>query len=522
MATLTNYRGLQIVSPAPSAEGGSALNDNFKNIADRSGPIHSAAADPTNDDDGANTSGNGAFYLFSKWLNTATMQVFLCTDNTAENAVWSNITTGAGGSNTQIQFNDSGSLAGDTNLTFDKATGLLQLLGALVVDNLKLDGNTLSATDVNGGLIIAPNGIGAIQIDAGGNARGSRAIDFQGQRSLATQVASGAHSFVAAGVNNIASGDAAFVCGTYSTASGEFSHAEGYGTTASGGSGHAEGEETTASGENSHAEGSGALASGTSCHAEGSITVAGSTSCHAEGGGTAADGEWCHSEGCATTASGEGSHAEGMVTLASGTEAPHAEGHYTVATGSEGAHAEGAWTTASGDNAHAEGGSTIASNQASHAEGLQSHAKFYASHAFASGQFATIGDAQGQRIVCYGQTTDNTQTSIYPHAASSQRLSMDNDSTWMFAVGLVARRVDADNESAAWEIKGCIDRNANAASTAIVGSVTTTTIADDSGGTWSVTAVADTTNGALDIKVTGGNSKTIRWVAVVHLVQVTG
>jgi hypothetical protein len=36
----------------------------------------------------------------------------------------------------------------------------------LNVDNLKLDGNTLSSTDTNGNIVIAPNGSGAVQVDA--------------------------------------------------------------------------------------------------------------------------------------------------------------------------------------------------------------------------------------------------------------------------------------------------------------------------------------------------------------------
>ena len=55
-----------------------------------------------------------------------------------------------------------------------------------------------------------------------------------------------------------------------------------------------------------------------------------------------------------------------------------------------------------------------------------------------------------------------------------------NDSTWKFKVDLVARRTDADDESAAYRFEGCIDRNANAASTRIVGSnVVKNVVAED-------------------------------------------
>ena len=47
---------------------------------------------------------------------------------------------------------------------------------------------------------------------------------------------------------------------------------------------------------------------------------------------------------------------------------------------------------------------------------------------------------------------------------------VDTDTTWAFDILIVARRTDADNESAAYEIKGCIDNNAGAV--ALVSAVT--------------------------------------------------
>ena len=86
---------------------------------------------------------------------------------------------------------------------------------------------------------------------------------------------------------------------------------------------------------------------------------------------------------------------------------------------------------------------------------------------------------------------------------------------------VAARRADADNESAGWRFSGVIDRNTNAASTALVGAVTATTDAKDSSA-WTVAVTADTTNGALIITATGETSKTIRWVAFVRTVEITG
>ena len=44
------------------------------------------------------------------------------------------------------------------------ATGIVGVTGSITVDNLSLDGNTLSTTDANGNLILSPNGTGHISI----------------------------------------------------------------------------------------------------------------------------------------------------------------------------------------------------------------------------------------------------------------------------------------------------------------------------------------------------------------------
>lgn len=46
-------------------------------------------------------------------------------------------------------------------------TGTLGVTGILNVDNLRLDGNTLSSTNVDGNIIIDPNGVGLVELGAG-------------------------------------------------------------------------------------------------------------------------------------------------------------------------------------------------------------------------------------------------------------------------------------------------------------------------------------------------------------------
>lgn len=139
-------------------------------------------------------------------------------------------------------------------------------------------------------------------------------------------------------------------------------------------------------------------------------------------------------------------------------------------------------------------------------------------HAQAGGQFAATGDAQSTSVTLMLQTTTNTPSEMFLNGTSG-RLVIPTDSAWCFEALIVARRTDADGESAGYRISGVIDNNAG--TVALVGTVAVGTIGEDTSA-WDVTAVADNTNKALVINVTGENSKTIRWVAHVRLVQVTG
>lgn len=72
----------------------------------------------------------------------------------------------ANSSNTQVLFNDNGVVDGDANFTFNKTGAILSLTGQFNTDNLRLDGNTISSTDANGNITIAPNGTGDVLVDA--------------------------------------------------------------------------------------------------------------------------------------------------------------------------------------------------------------------------------------------------------------------------------------------------------------------------------------------------------------------
>ena len=98
---------------------------------------------------------------------------------------------------------------------------------------LSFSGVSTLGLESNGALFLQPAGTGAIQAQAttstatGGNVRGTNAVDWQTSRSSAGQVASGAQSVVAGGINNTASGQYSVVAGLGNTSSGSVSYIGG-------------------------------------------------------------------------------------------------------------------------------------------------------------------------------------------------------------------------------------------------------------------------------------------------------
>ena len=56
----------------------------------------------------------------------------------------------------------NGRLVDSSSLTFNSGTGLLSVTGALTVDNVNINGNTIVTTNTNGNLSLTPNGTGVV------------------------------------------------------------------------------------------------------------------------------------------------------------------------------------------------------------------------------------------------------------------------------------------------------------------------------------------------------------------------
>lgn len=354
--------------------------------------------------------------------------------------------------------------------------------------------------DTNIGLILTPKGTGAFQADFAGNARGLYSVDLQRDRSAATQVASGNNSTISGGVRNTASG-------LRSTVSG--------------------GRENTASGGicNTVSGGQGNTASGYFCTVSGGYFNSASSYYSTVSGGYGNEASSYYS----SVSGGFGNTASGFAITVSGGQGNTASSYFSTVSGGSDNTASGDYSTVSGGYNNTASGliSTISGGYSNNASGenstvsggSQAVANLYGQDAYAAGRFAADGDAQTSVLVARRSTTDATQSELFLNGSSERMVLADQD-CWLFKVYIVARRQDANNEGAAWEISGCIDRNGT--STALIGAINKTVIADDSSGTWDVTAEADDTNEALVIKVTGEAAKTIRWVARIELTEVNG
>jgi hypothetical protein len=134
------------------------------------------------------------------------------------------------------------------------------------------------------------------------------------------------------------------------------------------------------------------------------------------------------------------------------------------------------------------------------------------------------GVSQAALLVLAVQTTDATATALRSNtsaAGTTNQVILPNNSAYLFKATVISGVTGGGNTSG-WKLEGVIKRGANAASTTIVGLVTTTLLAQDAGAaTWAIAATADTTNGGLRITFTGQASTTIRTVCKVETTEVT-
>ena len=234
------------------------------------------------------------------------------------------------------------------------------------------------------------------------------------------------------------------------------------------------------------------------------------------GGANASSGQYSCVIGQNNKASGYASMAVGRDCGATGDQG-FASGYICNATGNSSV-ALGYANTASGNASIAVGHSNNSSGLGSLAAGVLSKAELGGSFALSISGFGTAGYGQTYILTPWIATTDATQTTL---TLNGSAVVINPDTTWAFSALIVARSDEADgNLSMVWKIEGCLTRD-ESNNTALVGTPTTTVIANGAAAAWSVDAVADDTNEALAIRCTGEAATNIRWVAKVDIAQVT-
>ena len=492
---------------------------------------------------------------------------------------------------------------------------------------LSFSGVSTLGLESNGALFLQPAGTGAIQASAttstatGGNARGSRAVDWQLERGTASQVASGAYSNIGGGFgninntfagslgggydntasgnfasvlggrNNTASGTQAFVGGGYLNTAAGYLNFIGGGFTNSGTALAAVTTQSgtmnattavTLSGSNANIK-VGQYITGTSIsgdtyvaaisgtaltlskNASGSSTstlsfytphgivvgggnnqATGSYSFIGGGGdaGTAANRNVASGDysvvvgGRNNTASGIGSFIGGGGFDGSSSQANTASGTTSVLCGGQSntssgtgsvvgggviniANTTGATVVGGYQNSANAGMSTVVGGRYGNTRSITGYLVFPAQNgAVAAGG----GFSQAALLILGTQTTDATATALRSDASAAgttNQVILPNNSAYLFKATVISGVTGGGNTSG-WKLEGVIKRGANAASTTIVGSVTTTLLAQDAGASgWAIAATADTTNGGLRITFTGQASTTIRTVCKVETTEMT-
>ena len=179
------------------------------------------------------------------------------------------------------------------------------------------------------------------------------------------------------------------------------------------------------------------------------------------------------------------------------------------------------YATTGGRNCTADGNRSTVFGNGGWARGIRGNYVFAACQDPVS---TNAGTSQAALLIIAKQTTDATATALTSNgsaASGDNQVILPNNSAYFFT-GEVVSGVTGGGNTKGWFIEGVIKRGANAASTALVGTPTVTSLYADAGAaTWTIAVTADTTNGGLAVTFTGQASTTIRTVAQIRTTEMT-
>ena len=323
---------------------------------------------------------------------------------------------------------------------------------------VNVDSLTTVASTTDADFAIIPKGAGAIiaripdGVNAGNNKRGQYAVDFQRVGYVnPAEVASGQYSTILNGWGNRSTGVGSFAHGRVNNSGGAYSFAFG--------------DSTTATGAHSFAFGNGTIAIG-----NGSVAL----------GGTASGENSFTSNG---VASGQASVAF---------QGSTANGPYCFATGN-GNVSSGAYSTTLG----------IKSNTFSHSSRMALGCLPYDASIVASGA------VQRSWLNVATNTTTATPKSLNAYNGTPTiALNLQNNNA-MRVKGSIIGKQTASTNVGAWDFDCVIVRGTTAATTVIA--VSNVNLVINTGGFGVPTLTANTSEGGLDIKVTGLAGISINW-----------
>jgi hypothetical protein len=211
----------------------------------------------------------------------------------------------------------------------------------------------------------------------------------------------------------------------------------------------------------------------------------------------------------ATVGGGEGNTATTGATVGGGLA--------NTAGGAQATVGGGVGNTASGIDATVGGGqlNTASATFTTVPGGSRASASIFGQMAYASGQFAAIGDAQTSLYVLRNTTTDATPTDLALNGANAP-LTLTPGRTMTYDILIAAR--STGGQSAGYHMLGVIENNGG--TTTQLAGFTKSVLGEDVAA-WDANVTADNGNDALVITVTGAAATTIRWVAVVRTVEVS-
>ena len=246
-----------------------------------------------------------------------------------------------------------------------------------------------------------------------------------------------------------------------------------------------------------------------------------------------ASGQNATSIGLSNISSNTGAHALGQSNTASGAYSS-VLGNSSTTSGTRGL-AFGYLNTSSNDNALCLGGvntasaiesvalgnRNVASGASSLAYGFYSNTfGIYGRKSYASGRESTTGDSQTSKFVLHERTTDATATTLTTNssaAGTTNQVILSNQSAYRFKGTIIGKQSGSTNV-AAWDVDGLIVRGANAAATTLI--VSNVNVVDNTPTFGTPTLAADTTNGGLQVQVTGVAATNIQWTASIETTEV--